>query len=161
MLVNPAKVAWQYTQKLPPKFRKISYFWEPFYSRLPLKTWHAYQYPTVFLYYTEVPNSNHSPSWQFWCPPSLGLNPKWRLCDRGCMRIEIKVKYLHFPTVNGRIRFILVTAVCVSSSMLTVSMSIFVSFGMHCFTGVTFPKITRFLVSLQDNPAWHVRSSFS
>lgn len=63
--------------------------------------------------------------------------------------------------VNGRIRFILVTAVCVSSSMLTVSMSIFVSFGMHCLTGVTFPKITRFLVSSQDNPAWHVRSSFS
>ena len=41
----------------------------------------VYHYRTVCRYYREVRNSDHSPSWQFWCPSSLVSNPKWRLGD--------------------------------------------------------------------------------
>lgn len=62
---------------------------------------------------------------------------------------------------KGRNRFILAAAACVSSSILTVSSSTFMSLGIHCLTGMTFPRMTSFLVSTQVSPAWQPRFSLS
>ena len=48
--------------------------------------------------------------------------------------------------------------VCSSLSKSTVSTSISIPCGMHCFTGIAFPSKIIFFVNTQDRPAWQLQS---
>ena len=63
-----------------------------FVSSHPWENWSKiglYHCCSLYHYYREVCNSDPSSSWQFSCPFSLILNPKWRMHDNIIAHIEI------------------------------------------------------------------------